>query len=226
MTRLYLPSTAKSSGISPAGHSEWEQATPVIRVLAGTTKTGTTNVSNTAADTGGALDRDTLVVQAIYALPTGIQFKTTDIIWGQMRVSESNNNADMRSQFIARVLDSAGTTVRAVLYAGDLASLNGSPPSEWTTFAVNHQMPRGTNVPVAVNYTTVPGDWLVLEYGFRKHTTGTTFSGFIRLQDDPGAADMPLDETTNASLNPWTEFSTDLVTPPAAPTRRRMTIIS
>jgi hypothetical protein len=220
MTRLYLPNTG-TPAIAPTPHAEWDDVTTVVKALAVVTRINSV-LANTGPFNTGAVNTDILVGQFLYALPTGIAFTTSHVIWGQIRCAESNNGANLRSQCIIRVLDSAGTTVRATLYAGDLTTLSGNPPSEWSTFTENRQVPRGTNVPVAVNYTSVAGDWLCIEVGGRRHSATTSYSARMQLGDN-GATDLPLDESTQNNLNPWIEFTTDLT---AAPTRRRQLIIS
>lgn len=204
--RLYLPSSG-GSAIFPAFASGWEDTSGADRLAAvsgrGATATGVKSVTlgTTAADD------DVLLRQYVYPLPENVAFKTTDTVKGQIRARESVSGADARAQIVVRVMTGA-SIVRATLLDFDTAILSSEFDTSDTY--VNRKFPRGGAVALAANYTSVAGDYLVIELGARKHaTTGATLS-LVFGEEDAGALPLGENETDTAFRYPWIEFSTDL----------------
>jgi hypothetical protein len=205
-TRLYLPPSSGATGISPAPAAEWENAGSIGRVVPSLIKTNTAPATQQVVDATATANRDVLFKQYVYPLPAGTRFSTLDTIKGRVLVFEAAAANNLRSQCIIRVIASDGTTVRATLYAGDLTTGTSNPTSEWNTSQRNIQMPRGASVACAANYTTVAGDYLVIELGYRKHAAAST-TGNMRFLDN-NASDLAENETATTDANSWIELTT------------------
>jgi hypothetical protein len=209
MSRLYLRPSGGTPGITPTQASEWDFFTGFTRVVPSPTKTNTAFANKAVTDATATANRDALAYQFVYPLQAGIAFATTQTIKGRVLALEGATASNLRSQAVIRVIASDGTTVRATLYAGDTTTGTANPTSEWATAATNRQMPRGTSVAVAANYTTVAGDYLVIEIGYRKHAAAST-TGTIRLGDTTASTDLAENEATTTDGSTWIDFSVDL----------------
>lgn len=205
--RLYLPSSG-AAPISPAFASGWENTASADRIAAVSARGTTKNVIKNVALGTTATNYDLLIRQYIYPLPAGVEFKTTDTVKGQVQAWESTAAADARAQMTIRVM-TAASVVRATLFNFDTGVLS----SEFD--AVNHvgrDFPRGNAVNLQADYTTVSGDYLVMEFGVRKHATTSASVGLVF--GEKGAyvttGALPEDETGSFDKYPWIEFSTDL----------------
>jgi hypothetical protein len=204
-TRLYLPPSGGTPGITPTPAAQWDHTTDMLRAVPALAPTNTAFSNCGMGDATATANRDSLCRQFVFPLPVGTVFNTTQTIKGRALCRGNQATFNMRSQAIVRVIASDGTTVRATLYAGDLATGTTNPVSEWATTHTNRQLPRGATVAIAANYTTVAGDHLVIELGSRKHAALAT-NGSIRFGDNAGS-DLPEDETATGDANSWIEFS-------------------
>ena len=208
--RLYLPSSG-SAAIFPSFSSGWEHQSAADRIGAASTKGSTPQKIRYVTLGSTAANYDVLVRQYIYPLPAGVIFATTDTVKGQMRVDESTAAADARAQMVIRVM-TASSVVQATLLNFDAGALS----SEFSTTDIfqNRKFPRGGAVNLEADYTTVAGDYLVIEYGFRKHATSAASIGMafgVTIATAGVAPPLPEDETdTSSNGYPWIEFSTDL----------------
>ena len=212
-TRWYLPSSSAAPAISPTPAAEWEDVVALTRLVPSLTKTNTAPVDVTRNTAANGLGDDTLFYQFVYSLPTGTAFTTSQTFKGQVMASQTQAGKDQRSQMIARVIASNGTTVRATLYAGNPDATNGNPLNEFTTSMENREIVNVAPVSCEANYTSVAGDYLVIEVGWRKHSGGsTTGVGSFRLLDNNASdlTDGGNSGTTNG--NTWFEWSGVLTT--------------
>lgn len=208
-TRLYMPS-AGTGAVSPAFDSSWEKtstgASNIRPMLPW--KTGSANATVSDGTTGntpaGAFD--VCVWQGI-SLKLAGSGTISGNVKGQLRCAEGAAAADMRIQWVLRVVDAAGTTVRGTLFGSDTAAL--SHEFNLTTLR-NITFPRGGSAaPTSVNY--VAGDRLVLEIGYRKHENATTSrTGSFSFGDVIGSTDLAEDETTTTADAPWIELADTL----------------
>ena len=210
-TRFYLPSSG-AAAVSPAFDAEWENTAATDRLKCVTTRINSTNSFKSTTDATATAFRDTLLRQYVSdPIALGIISGT---IKGQIRSSAASGAAaGVRAQLIAKVVSNDGSTVRGVLYAGDLdTSATANPTSEFSQAAdTNRTFPRGG--PVAISpVVALDTDRVVLELGYRKHVNVTTGNVSLSFMDN-NASDLPEDETTTTALNPWIEFSIDLFTP-------------
>lgn len=205
--RLYLQAVT-APPILPTPAAGWERTSDEFIQLAALTQP--TISGHDQRDYLGAMtaNDDVLMAQYVYALPPGVAFTTGDTVKGQMRAI-STDVADARAQLTIRVLAADGT-VRATLLGFDTGAL----ANEFSNISrMNRRFPRNGPINLAVNYTTVDGDYLVMEYGFRAHATQA--SAFVALVlgfvGTSSTGDLPENETeTLDTYWPWIEFSTDL----------------
>ncbi len=207
-SRLYLPSTSGATGLSPTPSTEWDDTASLARVIPSLTKTSQAFATQTVTYATATANLDSLAKQYVFPLQVGTVFATSDTWKGRVLCLEGASNENLRSQCIIRVLN--GTTVQATLLAADGSTGTSNPTSEWDATALtNRQVPRGTTVACAANYTSVAGDYLVIEIGYRKHAARST-TGSLRFGDN-AASDLLENETSTTDLNTWIEFSGDLV---------------
>lgn len=227
MTRLYVPSDT-TPGVTVALAAEWDGDYREGTVVATPTPAGASTLAMVGRiESTGVLNADFCLYQVHYPLPTGIAFTTADTVRGIIRAIQGTTASNMRTQCIIRVVDSTGTTVRATLYAGDLSTGSTNPVSEWAqNFNFNRYCPRSSPQALAVNYTSVAGDILIIEFGYRHHSTTTTTTGRMQIGYDSANPDCSFNEADSFLCSPWIEFTTDLTSAPVPPSRRRMTMIS
>jgi hypothetical protein len=124
-------------------------------------------------DTTAASNRDSLMVN-LYSLPFSEAGTLGGTVKGQALVRENffTTNA-LRSQTIVKVISNDGSVTRGVAYPGDDEELTGEPTSKWRvgTFENRRLIRAGTVALDEVAYEA--GDRLIVEIGFRKHTTDT-----------------------------------------------------
>lgn len=207
-TRLY-PERLQPADITLTQDAEWDYATGFLNLRLSRVKMGATaGTSGTFTDSTATSNRDTLVAQLV---SPPIKSQTiAGTLKGQGFGITGNASQDLRSQVIARVVSNDGSTVRGVLYAGDLATLTGDPSSEWTTGFVNRMFPRGGAASLS-SVTAQDGDRIVIEMGARKHAAASSsaqmYIGSIL------ATDLPEDETDTGwnTKAGWFEFSQDIL---------------
>ncbi len=200
MTRLFLPSSG-AAAISPS-FAAWDDTASSTRLAAVDVKGSTAMATATSLSTN-PMDGDLLVRQYVFPLPAGVAFTTAQTVKGQIRASETLAINNARAQTVIRVMTSA-SVVRATLRTFDVAALS----SEFATTLTNRKFPRGSPVTLAANYTSVAGDYLVMEFGaFGEFDEEDGVS--LRFGDTAASA-LAEDESSTADNYPWIEFSTDL----------------
>lgn len=198
-TRFYSTSNTGAPANSP-GFSAWTRTTEGVRRRMAPTKDGSalTNFS-IWANTSPAANASALAVQ-FQSMPmaVGTAFVTTDTFKAQILVSESATNDNInRVTYSVKVYN--GTTLQATLI-----SLTTGPALEWATTNTNRQV---TSTTLGANYTTVAGDYLIIEVGGSVDATGgTTVTGTMQFGSS-SATDLPEDTTTTAADNCWFELS-------------------
>jgi hypothetical protein len=199
-TRIYLPPSSSAPAISPTQSASWEAGTgSFTRVRASTTKSGTAHATSTLNDTSGSSGRDHIHRQFIMPLTTGAAFATTDTLTGFIMGKEDAENENLFSTLIVRVIGSDGSTVRATLYAGET-----SLTSEWPSSSLQAQACPQASRALAANYTSVAGDYLVIEVGCRQGSSQNVFSS-MRWGDSSGTDHSAAGSTSD--FNTWVQFS-------------------
>ena len=226
-TRLYL-STEAAPVTTVTQEAGWDFNTataPRIKLRADKNTDETPTTHTVTGNTGGA-NTDILMAQAVSdPLTAGSVFTaTTHWVKSQARARESANGANAFAQFSLRVIASDNTTVQATLYPLTTVTTAPGSAAELDTTLTNHRFPLTTNdpppatgQPLAASYTTVAGDYLVVEYGIRRNTATTSFNfEFSYGIDSAGTLDLPDNITTTGALVPWIEFSNDFTIAGAA----------
>lgn len=208
-TRFYL-SRMQAAAVSPAFAAEWENTAVAGRNRMETSKTDAvaTTLAYTVNDSPATSNRDVLIKQYVSdPIAAGPIAGTLLGVIG--RVYTGSALLNVRSQCLARVVSNDGATVRGTLYAGDLESLTGDPSEEWVQGEAR-LIPRAG--PVALSSVVAQADdRVVVELGYRKHSTQNVFSTGISLGEP--ATDALADLSNPGSdVAPWVEFSEDLFT--------------
>lgn len=204
LNRLYLQAVT-AAPISPTPAAGWEEVSAFVPRRAAISQPTIIGAIATWIPTGDTNNDDILLAQYVYALPPGVAFSTSDTVKGQILALAADGADDLRAQQTIRVMTADGT-VRATLLGFDTSSL----ASEFATSdATNRKFPRAGPLSLAANYTTVDGDYLVMEFGARRHATSAPHLAYLWL-GVTGDVDLPENETETNTYNPWIEFSTDL----------------
>jgi len=202
-TRLYLPATAAATPIAPTPSTDWEDTSILTRVPM-TTAAGSDAMTTVAFADNNAADRDVLFRQ--YVSRTGLSSGQTvtggQAVKAQARVAQVLDS----NMFFAvgiRVIASNGSTVRKVV----LAVTRDGLEADASATLENRQF---TATSAVTNYTTVAGDYLVIEIGMGGDPPGGgEHDSSIRL-GDAAASDLPEDDTTTTDLRPWVELTDTL----------------
>ena len=204
-TRLYLPYNV-TAPISPVVAADWDKTTST-RYKASHLKLGTAAYEVSNYESIVTTPYDTAVVQFV-AGP--LQAQTIDgTVKGQILARESDAAADFCRAMVVRVVTPLGVT------RGTLLSHFPDPiDSEFSpTVPQNREFPPAATALAAVD--ALEGDYLVIEYGFRAFNASTTsYYGYLTIGSIWGT-DLPEDETEENLLNPWIEFSDDILWRPA-----------
>lgn len=150
--------------------------------------------------------------QFIFPLPAGVEFKTTDTVKGQIPASFSlpSGSRDARAQVSIRVM-TADSVVRATLLALDNVTGFTSDNRFLINWDTNRKFPAGGPKNLQANYTTVTGDYLVMEFGARKGPSNETDTRLV-FGDPAGGTFLPEVDGTGGGVGQisWIEFSTNL----------------
>lgn len=204
-TRIYLPSSG-APAVSPAYDGAWADTGGAGRILAQVERTDTTFAEVTRAETSDVVHNVLLRQFVVGPLAAQIIGGT---VKGQVLCRQSATAADMRAQMVVRVVSNDGATERGTLRAADAGALS----SEWNHVRLrNCTLPLAALSPEALAAVEVQdGDWLVIELGYRAHNTSTTsYTGRMQFGTGILYPDLPEDEASSATFNPWVEFSADI----------------
>jgi hypothetical protein len=205
-TRWYFTSSATTPANSPA-FGAWTRTTEGVRRIMATTKDGTAMASKTIwANGAAAADESALAIQfSSDTLPVGTAFTTSQTIKCYIRCNESAGNDNINRQPI-RVAVYNGTTLQATLKG--LGHI-GPNTTEWPTTLTNKTLADGDAL--AANYTSVSGDYLVVEVGGQVSAAGgTSVTGTMSFGSDSGT-DLGENESDTSAFNPWFEWSGNLL---------------
>src|SRR6185503_9541120 len=197
-TRLYLPQTAETTGISPTPDAGWADTTPMARCVARTTKIADTITTVPFADSD-TTNRAILIRQYVsFPLTAGQTVTGSQAFKAQIRASETGTGNNLRIAIGVRVIASNGTTVRKIVK--DVTQ----DDTELATTLTNRQF---TATSAATNYTTVTGDRLVIELGVAGDPGGSNTHSHSLSLGDSSATDLAENDSTTTANNPWIEFT-------------------
>ena len=207
VTRLYLPSDALATPISPTPDTAWEESTGLTR-----TTTPTTKRSSAMTDKSNQ-DDTTQTVDWVFKqfvsdeLTSGQTITGSQALKWQIRARENAAQANAFTSLGIRIIASDGTTVRKTVLAVTLDD------TETVTILTNRQF---TATSAATNYTTVAGDYLVIETGMRATFLADSTRTIVLRFGDAAASDLPEDDTDTTDLNPWVQLTDTLTFATAA----------
>jgi len=206
-TRFYFDPTL-GAPFTP-GFAAWTRTTEGVRRALLRSKVGTAMSSLTAwANTSPAANASALVAQfSGPPMMPGIAFATTDTIKCQIRCLESNANDNVNRQPLClKVYAKDGTTLQATLKA---LGHYGPATTEWDATNLTNRTLADGDV-LDANYTTVFGDFLVLEVGGQVSSAGgSTVTGSMSFGSN-SATDLGENETDTSAFNPWFEISRNI----------------
>lgn len=209
-TRLFLPGAGRPT-VYPTFAAGWADLNPGYRFLATLNQQFTSPFYATNNGNVAGYDANQMSAQFIYPLPAGVEFKTTDTVKGQIRASYQlpSGSRDARAQVCIRVM-TADSIVRATLLDFDNTTGYTSGNKFLINWDTNRQFPTGGAQNLAANYTTVAGDYLVMEFGARKGPPNETTTRLVF--GDNSSNFLPEADSADGSTtgNPWIEFSTNL----------------
>lgn len=211
VTRYYLPSTG-AAAVNPGFDAGWEYVGSVARRKCVTTKISSSMTTFTQTETSSTANEDMLVSQYV-SDPIGAQ-TITGTVKGQILAKESGSSGDQRAQLLIKVVSNDGSTVTGTLLAMDTTALSNEFPTSTST---NRKFPKGwSGAGTSLSsVTSNNNDRIVIEIGARKgDTSSTNFITTLTFGDDNGS-DLPEDETTTTTNNPWIEFSMTIAGPSA-----------
>ncbi len=204
-TRFYF-SAATTPPNSP-GFEAWTRTSEGVRRKMDPTKDGAA-MTNFTAWANAAAGANTTALFAQFAsrpLKAGIVFTASESYKCVVRCQESAANDNInRTPSCVKIYN--GTTLKRTRI--DLGA-HGPNTTEWNTSLRNKQLLDG-DASIAPDYTTVIGDYLVLEVGGQVDATGgTSVTGTMSIGSN-SATDLAENETGTVADNPWFETSLTL----------------
>lgn len=201
-TRLYFPADT-AAPVSPTVDAAWQYTTGYVSRYLADVKGSSTIANGTliGAWTLGytALDRQYVSAE----MNAGIEFSTSVTVKGQLVVREDANADDVNQMILGiRIVSSDGGTVRRTILT--VGAYGTAAEFAFSSAGRNKKLADGDALNPTSSYTTVQGDRLVVEIGYKDATTGST----PRAQGKYGenGTDLPEDETTTSGAG-WIEFS-------------------
>src|SRR3990170_3851005 len=197
-TRFYLGGAAETTPISPTPDSAWEDTTILARARARTTPSGRAMTTVSFADNNAA-NRDVLFMQFVSHPLAGSQTITgSQALKAQALCKQRATTNNMLLSLGIRVIAANGTTVQKTVL-----SVTRDGAAADATALTNRQF---TATSAVTNYTTVAGDYIVIEIGMSGDpNVGNDHDSDIRL-GDAAASDLPEDDTDTSDLRPWVEL--------------------
>ncbi len=203
MTRIYNPSTTVVTPISPSV-AIWGDASVLTRGFFSVTPTNSPSLQIDFPADGLDTPLTIVIRQLMKKLAPGQTITGSQAIKAQMLVREFAAANNMFLAIAARVIAGDGSTLRKTILPVTADDLEA-----FTTAVRNRQF---TATSEAGDYTTVPNDYLVIDWGASgdpvdasgEHRWRCTFG------DDQGS-DLPEDDTTQTDLRSWIEFADTLL---------------
>ena len=200
-TRWYLPSDTIAPPNSPSFDSGWDDTSIAVRTTFSTVKRDSAMTTVSFAD-NNATSREILFKQ----------YHSSELTAGQTITGEQNLELQIRGSQVAltnnmflviKLLIVNGTTTKkTMVFIG-----SGVDNNELATSLTNRRL---TQTSEPTNYTTVVGDYLMLEIGTRGDPdTGSDHDSSLRF-GDVALTDLTEDDVSILDLNPWVELTDTL----------------
>lgn len=195
-TRFYLPLAAFTSDITPNISGNWTNSgSSTVRQTKPNYTAGGAQTSMTVAVDNSSSTASTLFVRFVSEALAAQTISGN--IRGQLRaLVASTTGCTAITKVVATIVNSSGT-IRATLFNGSSGS------STIPTSLTNRFIPASTAL---TSFACNTGDRLVFEVGLVR-TAGTTARNGSLSFGYTSATDLPVDETTTATNNPWIEIS-------------------
>lgn len=200
-TRLYLPSDTIAPPNSPAYNANWEDTSIAVRTTFSTTKRDSAMTTVSFADANAA-NRDILYRQ--YHSP---QLAAGQTITGEQALKiqiRASQVATTNNMFVTALINIINVTTTNKTLQG---VVTGRDDVAAATSLTNRQW---TKTSAAGNYTTVAGDYIVLELGMAGDPdVGSDHDTSLRL-GDVAILDLLEDDLSVLDSNPWLELADTL----------------
>lgn len=201
--RFYLP-VSTAAAVTPAANGSWGDTDEAVnRRMLLAPDTTSTLANGTQIDWTGALGVTALDRRYVSDPLSGAQ-TISGTVKAYARVFEKDALSNASTRFEAYVVSSDGGTVRGTLLA--IGSYGSGAEANLT--ARNLAFADGDTV---TNVNALDGDRIVCCFGYGDATGSGPAATATWGCSHATAIDLPEDETTTTSYNPWVEFSADLV---------------
>lgn len=192
------------SAVTPTVRGTWDDTTERLNRRMHTVKELSTITVGQVVDsaaTGNHRDLDRVYLSD--PMESGIAFVTTDTVTGQLMVREYAGTDNVDSIHMGLfVVSQDGATLRATL----LATNDYMTRAEFVNNATHRNKTIANGDVLGANYTTVSGDRLQLELGYRVASGGGTSPQASAKWGD-NATDLPINETQTTDGAGWFELS-------------------
>ena len=204
-TRLYFPSSGTAL-VTPATWNFANQINP-LTFKGGTYQNDGSAATTKVEATGTTSPTTRAMLRYVYG-PLAAQ-TIAGTIKAQMLAAESATGANANIGIAIKIIKPDGTD-RAVLLAQTSSTNNAATPPELAATLTNRRfLDASDNAAIALtSQSSLDGDYLVVEIGFRSATTTTR--NISLSYGNAISTDLPEDDTTTAVDNPWIEFSQTL----------------
>lgn len=202
-TKCFLRRTAETTGFAPTPDAGWEETSSIVRAWLRTATSGDSHADVTITETNST-DRDVLARQYIAPLKAGQTITGGQAVQFVARFQESTSNNNMHSVFGIRVVNIDGTVKKTVLAVTREANEMVASPT--TATARNN-----TATSAATNYTTVAGDFLVVEIGAGGDPSGSSPHTYVIGLGDNAGTFLAANDTETTANDPWVQLADTLI---------------
>lgn len=202
-TRFYLPSAGAAPSITPTLWDLFAVSAALVKCLPlVTAKTSTAQVTLTSSNIGTAANSQDDYYGTWVSAPLSAQ-SLSGTVQGQVRGWQSNFYAYSMPLFVAYLIGS-DLQYKSTIYSYTPA---GSP--FYSSSNHNGSMPQSPPGTVAAT-SIADGDRIAIDLGIRRDATASNSATHSLVVGDNAASDLPVDNSSTATYDPWIEFSQTL----------------
>lgn len=207
-TRFYFPSSG-AAAVSPAFDASWTQTTNAARLAMVTTR-----ISSAMATIDGVGNTNSTTRQLIrqYVSAQVAAQTLSGSIKGQIRCTTNALGSAALSFRVAKCAGDGSSVVEIVALTEAADAETNAPPAFENGTVENRRFetPPANTFSITFSDTTLNnGDRLIIELGYKEGSANGANVSSLVIGDDSGT-DLPEDETTTTSDNPWAEFTDDI----------------
>jgi hypothetical protein len=198
--------TAQTTGISPAVDAGWgASASNFARCLFSVTRPGSDALTTVTVTETDSTDRNICVRQYIMPLKKGQTITGAQAVQFVAKFTETTSNNNMNSAFGIRVIHQDGTVKKTVLaVTREAAEFDVGTPGTL-------ESRNNTATSAATNYTTVAGDYLVVEIGAGGDPSASNPHSYNISLGDNAATDLDASDVDTGADNPWFQLADTLI---------------